>query len=119
MHAHYQHLLVIRPVEDADLTALGELARGAPEEIVLQFLGRGRLERKHLAALRIDSRHDVLDRPIFAGRVQRLQDHKNRPAVLGVEHVLQLRHARDAILQSLLRVLFRVPLPGIGGIKIL
>ena len=56
MHADDQHLLVIGAVEDADAAALRQVARGAPEEIVLQFARARMLEAEHLAALRIDAR---------------------------------------------------------------
>ena len=44
MHSHDQHLLVIGAVEDADASALGQIARGTPEEIVLQLRCEGGLK---------------------------------------------------------------------------
>ena len=40
MHAHHQHFLVVRAVEDADAPALGQRLGDAPEEIVIEFLAR-------------------------------------------------------------------------------
>ena len=60
----------------------GSRLRGAPEEIVVELLGARRLEGMHLAALRIDARHHVLDDAVLAGRIHRLEDHQHRPAVL-------------------------------------
>ena len=37
MHADDQHFFVIGPVEDADAPALRQIARGAPQKVVLQF----------------------------------------------------------------------------------
>jgi len=39
-----QHLLVIRAVEDPDLAAGGQTPGVAPEEVVIQLLGRGTLK---------------------------------------------------------------------------
>ena len=59
------------------------------------FAGR-RLEGKDLAALRIDAGHDVLDRAVLARGVHGLEDEQHGPAVLRVEHVLQLGQSLDA-----------------------
>jgi hypothetical protein len=53
MDPHNQDFLVVGAVEDADPTALGEPIRGAPQEIVVQFLAGGRLEREDLGPLRV------------------------------------------------------------------
>jgi hypothetical protein len=49
-----------------------------------------------LTPLRVDARHNVFDRAVFAGRVHRLKDEQQGPAVLGVEHVLLFRQPRNA-----------------------
>jgi hypothetical protein len=67
---------------------------------VVEFFRRGLLEREYLAALRIDARHDVLDRAVFPGRVHRLKDEQQGPAILGVEHVLLLRQQCNVALQD-------------------
>ena len=74
----------------------------APQEIVVQFFGRRRLERIHLAALRIDARHDVLDGAVLAGRVHRLEDQQHRPAVVGVESILQFGQPDHAAFHQVL-----------------
>ena len=73
MHAHDQHLFVIRAVEDADASALRQAFDVAPHEIVVEFLARRLLEREDLAALRIYAGHDVFDRAVLAGRIHRLK----------------------------------------------
>ena len=82
MDADDQHFLVVRAVEDPDAPALGEIAGVAPHEIVVELLGGRHLEREHLAALRIDAGHHVLDRAVLAGGVHRLEDEQQRPRVL-------------------------------------
>src|SRR5665213_2448836 len=89
MDAQDQHLLVVRPVEYADLAALGQRAGGAPKEVVLQFLPGRMLEAEYLAALRVDTRHDVADDAVFAGRVHRLENKEHSIPVGGVVHLLQ------------------------------
>jgi hypothetical protein len=39
MHAHHQHLFVVRAIEDPDPSAFGQAFLAAPEEVVVQFLG--------------------------------------------------------------------------------
>ena len=100
MDAHDEHLLVVGAVEDADAAALGQAPDVAPHEVVVEVLRRGLLEREHLAALRIHARHHVLDRAVLAGGVHRLEDEQQRPAVLGVEHLLLLREPLAAACRS-------------------
>src|SRR5215471_2444980 len=74
MDAHDQHFFIIRAVENADMAALRKTHGGSPEKIVLQFLERWLLEGKYLTALRIDSRHNVLDGAVLSGSIQCLED---------------------------------------------
>ncbi len=60
---------------------------------MIELLCARRLERMHLAALRIDARHDVLDDAILAGRIHALQHDQHRPVVVGIEPFLQLGEA--------------------------
>jgi hypothetical protein len=46
MHPHHQHFFVIRTIEDADLPAFRQTARGAPKKIVFQLVGAGLFELK-------------------------------------------------------------------------
>ena len=82
MDPDHEHLLVIRAVEDPDPSPFGERLRVAPQEVVVELLGRGLLEGHDLAALRVDPRHHVLDRPILAGGVHSLEDHQQSMASL-------------------------------------
>ena len=63
----------------------------APEEIVIELLGRRHLEAVHGDALRVDAAHHVADRPVLAGGVQRLQHHQHPPGVLSGQPRLVLR----------------------------
>ena len=76
-----QHFLVIGAVEDANSPALRERLGTAPEEVVAQLFSGGALEGDDLAALGVDSRRDVLDRPVLACRVERLEDHEQRVGI--------------------------------------
>ena len=53
MHADDQYFLVVRTIEDTDVTARGEIPGGAPQVVMFQLLHRGRLERCDLTALRV------------------------------------------------------------------
>src|SRR4051794_31845264 len=117
--AHHQHLLVVGAVEDPDPPTLRQAARRAPQEVVVQLLGRRLLERVDLHALRVDARHDVLDRTVLAGRVHRLENQQHRPAVLGVELGLQLGEPLDAFLQQTPRLLLVQVQPArVGGVVV-
>ena len=74
MHANDQDFLVVGTIEDADPPAFRKAACRAPEEIMFQFLGARLFETENFAAFGIDSRHDMPDRAIFAGRVHPLKD---------------------------------------------
>ena len=106
MHANDQHLLVVGSVEDADPAAFGQIARGAPEKIVFQFVGARMLEAEHLAALRIDAGHDVPDGAVLSGRIHRLKDQQHRVAVGRVVKLLQRAQLLDLLLQELLYSFF-------------
>jgi hypothetical protein len=58
---------------------------------VVEFFGRRLFERSHFAALRIQTRHYVLDRAVFARRVHRLKNYQQRVIVLRVKHCLEVR----------------------------
>src|SRR2546428_9832253 len=75
-----------------------------PEEVVLRLLLGRHLERDDLAAARVDAAHDVLHGAVLARGVHALEDDEHRVPALRVEHVLELRQARDV-----------VPEPGAGG----
>ena len=61
-----------------------------PQEVVLQFLGAWVLEAEHLATLRVDAGHDVLDHAVLARGVHGLEDQQHRVLVVGIEQVLPL-----------------------------
>src|SRR5579871_482457 len=90
VYTHHEDLLVVGSVENPDPPPLGQALDVAPEKIVVEVLRRGLLERKDLAALRIHPRHHVLDGPVLAGRVHRLEHQEQRPAPLGIKDVLLL-----------------------------
>ncbi len=97
MHPGDQDFLVIGTVENADPAAFRKVAGGAPEEVVLQFDRARVLEAEHLAALRIDPRHDVPDRAILARRVHRLEDQQDRVAVRRIKKLLLLAQPIDVV----------------------
>src|SRR5579885_3666436 len=95
VHARDEHVLVVRAIEDRDVTTPGRVAMDAPEEVVRGLLLGRRLERNHLAPARVDARHDVLDGAVLPGRVHPLEDDQHREAAVGVEHVLEAGEALD------------------------
>ena len=100
MHAHHQHLFIVRAVEDADAPALRQPNIRAPQEVVLELGGAGLLEAFHVASLRIDARHDVPNRAILAGRVHALKDDQQRVAIGAVEQLLLIAQRGDVLLEQ-------------------
>ena len=103
MHFHDQHFFVIRAIEDADAASLRQGLHATPQVVVVQFFRRRMFEAVHLAALRIDAGHHVLDGAVFAGRVHRLKDQQDRPTVGGVEQFLSLGQRGDFLREHFLR----------------
>ena len=105
VHAHDEHVLVVRPVEDADLTGTGQCPPDAPEEGVGQLLGRRLLERREVDSLRVDCTDDVPHDAALARRVEALDDEQQgAPAAaarLGVEPLLQPGEPLGAVYQLL------------------
>src|SRR6476659_2718000 len=90
VHAHHQHLLVIGAVEDAEMPAPGQHERRPPQKIVIELERARRLEGMHVATLRVDLAHHVLDHAVLARGVEALEYHEDCPLVLGIEPLLQL-----------------------------
>ena len=87
----------------------GQRRLAAPEPVVRQLGPRRLLERRHVHALRVEPAHDVPDRAVLAGRVHRLEDDQQRPAVLGIEALLQLAETLDVLRAPLGRRLLSTP----------
>ena len=100
VHTDNEHLLIVRPVEDADAATLRQALLAAPQVVVIKIFQGGLLERVHLAPLRVHPRHDVADGAILAGGVHRLEQQQQGVAVLGVELVLLLGQPLDPLLQQ-------------------
>src|SRR5580704_2983346 len=88
VHADDQHLLVVRPIEDADPPALRQFPSGAPKKIVFQFGWAGMFEAEYLAALRVDPGHDVPDSAVLSRRIHGLKDQQDGIAIGRVEKLL-------------------------------
>src|SRR3981081_953857 len=66
MHPYYEHLLVVRPVEHADVTASRQRKLCPPEKGVRLLYPIWLLARRHRDALGIHPPHHVLDRSVLA-----------------------------------------------------
>jgi hypothetical protein len=60
-------------VVGTDALPLWQVTRSAPQKVVLSFGLAGALEAEHLASLRIDIRHNVLNGTVFACCIHRLK----------------------------------------------
>ncbi len=103
MDLHDQHFLVIRTIEDADPPSFRQCPHAAPQKRVVQLFAGRLLEAVDLAPLRIDARHDVLDRAVLAGRIHGLKDQQDGPGIRGIEQLLRLGQRGDVLGEKLFR----------------
>ena len=108
MHPNHQHFLVIGTIEDADPPAFRKHARRSPEKIVFQFIGARLFETEDLAALRIDSGHDVPDGAVFPAGVHPLKNQQQRIAVGRVVKMLQRAQLLNMFRQEFLILFLRL-----------
>ena len=108
MHAHDQHLLIVRAVEDTDPAALRQVACRPPKEIVLQLGCTGMLVAEDLTPLRVHPRHDVPDRAILACRVHCLEDDQHSMFGGCIVELLQLAQLPGVLGKQLLIIVFRL-----------
>ena len=101
VHAHHEDLLVVGAVEDADLAAARQVGGEAPQVVVVELQGRGRLVGVHGDALRVHAAHDVADGAVLAGGVERLQHDDDAVGVLRRQPLLVLAQQLDALRQEL------------------
>ena len=86
---------------------------------MLQLFGAGRLEGMHLAALRIDAGHHVLDDAVLAGGVHALQHDEHGPPPVRVEPLLHFLEPADAAGENLLHLIdFGGETEGLRGVVI-
>ena len=101
------------------LPRAGERAGHTPQIAVIQLVDRWRFEAGDLAALRVDPAHDVLDRAVLAGGIQRLEDDEQGARILGVQLLLVVGQELHAFVQEG-RGVFRLLIAGgVAGIEVL
>src|ERR1022692_2438649 len=108
MYANDEHLLIIRTIEDADPPPFRQTAGRAPEKIMFQFLSTWLFETENLAALRINSGHDVPDGAILTRGVYPLKNEEQRIAVGCVVELLQRAQLLNVFFKELLILLVRL-----------
>ena len=86
---------------------------------MIELLGRRDLEAVDRDALWVDAAHHVPDRPVLARGVERLQDDKNPPGVLGRQAGLVLGEQFDALGEQLLAVFLALQTTLEGGVEVL
>src|SRR5579872_7162393 len=74
VYPRHQDFFVVRAVEDADPPALRQHFDAAPQEIVLELLGRWLPESVHVDTLGVEPGGNVLDYAVLAGGVHALED---------------------------------------------
>ena len=105
MNASDQDVFVMRTVKDRHFTPGRRSTMDPPQEIVRTLEGGRLLERNDFAALWIHRTQDVIDRPVLAPGVQRLQADQKRSPSIGVEQLLQFSQSLLVVLDLLARLL--------------
>ena len=113
--------LRVAAIKNPDPATFRQVFEATPEIVVIEIFAGRSLEGVNLAALRIHTRHDVLDRSVLARRVHRLKNEQHRPAILGIQNILQFRQRIYTILQCFLGpwLILRLQLAGVAWIDIL
>ena len=114
-----EHLFVVGAVEDDDLAGTGQHAHRSPEKVMHPLDVGRRFEAADEDALRVDARHDVLDRAVFAGGVEGLEDDDDRVFAAGPQQVLRGGQAGDVFQQRHLGLVFVLEARRERGIEIL
>src|ERR1035441_10254503 len=81
--SRHQHILVMGPVEDADLSGAGHREVDTPEKVVGELLRGRRFERCYPRPLRIDAAEHVGNRSVLPGGVGALEHEQQRAPALG------------------------------------
>ncbi len=102
--ARDDHILVVRPVEDPDHPPRGNALMDAPEEVMLEFDFARDLEAGGLAAHRIDAAKNLLDCPVFAGRIAALEDDEKGVPSVRVQRRLQFPDSLALVLGGFLEL---------------
>ena len=110
-----EYVLIVRTVEDTNPPAFGYRSGISPKEVMVELLGRGMLEAVDLAALRVNARHHMLDRPVLTRGIHRLKNNENRPTICGVQPVLDCSQVGDILRQHLLGKSFAL---GLGEFRV-
>ena len=81
----------------------------APHEVVVHVLGGGDLEAADAHALGVHAAHDVADRAVLAGGVDRLDDHQQAWVSCAASRVLVLAEQLDPAPRTLVGVVLLEP----------
>ncbi len=84
-----------------------------PQEVVVRLNGRGHLERRHVAALRVDAREDVADGPVFACGIHPLQHDQQATLGARIQDFLQTVDLLPVLVHGRLRVIRMLEAAGI------
>ena len=71
-------------------------------------VGAGMFEAEHLAALRVDPGHHMLDGAVFSRRIHRLKDQQDGMAIRCIEKLLLRAQLRNMLFQEFLILLLRL-----------
>jgi len=105
MDADDQNLFIIGSIENADPTALRQIASRSPEKIMLRFGGAGMFEAEDLATLGVHAGHHVADGSVLSRRVHRLKNQQDGVTVGRIEKLLERAQSGDMVFQEIAIIL--------------
>ena len=103
LHPHDEHVLVVAPVEHADLAVGRRVTVDPPEEVVGELLLARHAERRDPHSGRVDPGEDVAQHAVLAAGVHRLEHDQDGLPALGEQHLLELGQRGDLAAEGRLR----------------
>src|SRR2546427_4353427 len=85
-----KHVLILGPVEYANVPMARHGTFDPPQKVMIQFLPYRNLERHNLAALRVETSHYMFDRAVLATRIHSLKHDQECPLMFRIEAILKI-----------------------------
>ena len=105
LHLADEHIFIVGTVEDGDLPLGGHLRRDAPQIVMGQLVGAGRLESGFMHAMGRKTGQHRADRAVLSCCIHRLEKEDDPLLLLGIQLCLQLVNAPIVLRHLRFRVL--------------
>ena len=93
-----KHVLIMGPVEYANVPMARHGTFNPPQKVMIQFLPYRNLERHNRAALRVETSHYMFDRAVLATRILSLKHDQECPLMFRIEAILKILQFQEIFL---------------------